>query len=558
MRYTVYADDHLIFNRNIVGELGYLPYNMIDPILNETCEKFSTFIYKAVKGSPAYEYVSHLSTRIKIYKDGVLYWTGRVFDVSPTVNSIATITCEDYLGVLNDTIVRPYSWSGQAKDLLAYLVNQHNAQVSDSSRMISAVWSDIEDSVIRSSTVYNNTWTEIKTKLLNELGGYMWIEYDENELPVLYYSRQPKSQIHSKNVQKVKFSRNIVTYNVSVKSDQLYTACVPLGARYTEGDGSEDNPKVEKRLTIADVNDGKDYLINTDAAEIYGVIYAPVSITTWDDVTLPSNLLLRGQEFILNRTSKFIRSISVSSVDTSGIDMDVNEFDWLDYAKCEAPDFDEFMVIKSLRRDIGNPYNVTVSFGDTSDSLTGKNASNSASTIERITAIESDYVTTGEARVVAEETIENSSTIQQLPDRILATVRETYTSKDEFNEFSQMTSTQIAQLPNEFQILFTQVLEGAGLSEISAYLRVLNGNLHLGRSTSEIKACLKNDILLFYTGDDSAASIDTALAYFSSGKLFVKTVQIKSLTIGAPGSEFDIRIVGGGNNRCLFFSGRGA
>lgn len=557
MNYTVYADNHLIFNRQVIGENGSVLYNMIDPVLSETNDRFSTFSYKAVKGSPAYEYVGHLNTKIKIYRDGALYWTGRVFDVSPTINNVCSIMCEDILGVLNDTIVRPYSWNGHVNDFLEFLVNQHNSQVEDSSRMISAVWTDVDDSIIRSSSVYNNTWTEVKTKILDKLGGYMWVEYDNNESPILYYSRQAKSQIHQKNVQKVKFARNIVTYNVNIKSDELYTACVPLGARYVEGDGSDDNPRVEKRLTIESVNDGKDYLINSEAAEIYGVIYAPVDKTTWNDITVPSNLLLRGQSWILNESARFIRSINVSSVDMSGIEANVREFEWLDLSKCEAPDFDELMVIKSISRDIGNPYNVTISFGDIQTSLTGKTASNMASTIERIDLIEADYVTNEEAHSVAEETIENSSMIQQLPEQIMTTVSEQYTSKTEFEEFSQQTSTQISQLPNEFQILFTQVLEGAGLDVLSAYLRVLNGNLHLGRSDSEIKACLKNDILLFYTGADETASIDTALAYFSSGKLYVKTVQIRSLTIGTSGSEFDISVVGGGRNRCLFISGRG-
>lgn len=549
MNFTVYADNNLIFNREIVGDNGYLLYNMIDPLLNETNERFSTFSYKALKGTPAYEYVGHLNTRIKIYRDRVLYWTGRVFDISPTINNICSIVCEDFLGVFNDTIVRPYSWTGTASDLLRYFVNQHNSQVNDPKFMISDVYCDINDEIVRTSVLYDKTWTNIKTKLIDKIGGFMWIEYNENEQAVLYYSRSSRSELHNKPTQKVKFSKNIVSYNVDVNADKLYTACVPLGCRIETDQG-------QQRLTISDVNDGKDFLVNETAVALYGIIYAPVSSTTWDDITIPSNLLLRGQEWIANATAKFIRSISISSIDTSSIDTDLQAYDFLDKVKCEAPDFNEYMIIMALSRDIGNPHVVKLTFGDSKESISGKSATNSADTIKRIEAIESDYVTTGEARVVAEETIENSSTILQLPDQILTEVSETYTSKSEFDEFTRITSTQISQLPNEFQLLFTQVLKGAGLSELSAYLRVLNGNLHLGRSDSEIKACLKNEILIFYTGADELASVQTALAYFSSGKLYVKTVQIESLTIGATGALFDIRIVGEGSNTCLFFSGR--
>ena len=103
-----------------------------------------------------------------------------------------------------------------------------------------------------------------------------------------------------------------------------------------------------------------------------------------------------------------------------------------------------------------------------------------ASTTERIDLIEADYVTNEEAHSVAEETIENSSMIQQLPEQIMTTVSEQYTSKTEFEEFSQLTSTQISQLPNEFQILFTQVLEGAGVVYWSQNFAVRKGIFNVG------------------------------------------------------------------------------
>ena len=558
MNYTIYSDDHLIYNRMIVDGHAEMPYSIITPELDLSNDKFGALTYKAMKGTPGYEHVGHITSKIKIYRDGVLYWTGRVFGVSPVINNIVTVTCEDFLGVLNDSIVRPYEWSGTAAGLLEYLVNQHNAQITSTDRMISAVVCDVTDNINRSSTIYETTWANVKGKLIDMLGGYMWIEYDDDENAILYYSRRSKSQVHDRSTQDIKFARNIIDYKVDLSAGSFYTACVPIGATYEVGTGAENDPKRSVRLTIAEVNDGKDYLINTEAAETYGILYAPVSETTWDDVTLASNLLERGQEWIREKSARYVRSISLTAADLHGIDADVPELDWLDSVRCVAPDFDETMVLKSIKRDLSDPYKASLQLGDTFTSLSGKTASNAVSTAERIERIESDYVTTGDARTVAEETIENSSTIQQLPESIMSTVSELYTSKSEFEEYSQMTSTQISQLPNELQILFTQILEDGGLTELSAYLRVLNGNLHLGRSSSEIKACLKNDILIFYTGADENASIETSLAYFSSGKLFVNTVQIESLTLGVTGSSFDIRVVGEGQNRCLFFSGRGA
>lgn len=555
MNFTVYSDNHLIYNRQIVSENGTLPYIMIDPTLTLSNERFSTFVYKTTHGDPAYEFIGHLNSRVKIYRDGDLYWTGRVFGISPEINRIIQITCEDFLGVFNDSICRPFSFEGTAADCLTQLVSQHNGQVN-ADQQFYAVNCDIDDQVNVSSTLYKKTWQIVKSNLLDAVGGYMWIEYDAQERPILYYSKSSRSQKHSKATQKIRFAKNIINYKVDIDANSFYTACLPLGATVDPPEESVSKKKV--RVTIASVNDGNDYLVNTEAAALYGIIYAPVSETTFDDALTPEELLIRGQEYLANRTARFVRSISISAADLNGIDGFEPSIEWLDSVKCEAPDFDDIMVVRTVTRKLDNPFNVKINLGDSGASLTGKSASNSSNTTERITNIESDYTTSGEAREVAEETIENSSMIQQLPDQILTEVRETYTSKSEFEEFTETTSTRFAQLPNEFQLLFTQVLEGAGLTEISAYLRVLNGNLHLGRSTSEIKACLKNDILIFYTGSDELASVETSLAYFSSGKLFVKTAQVRSITISDAGADFDFRILGEGDNECLFISGREA
>lgn len=556
MNYTIYADNNLIYNKAIVDENGKHPYMLVNPTLNQSVSRFSSLTYKAVEGSPGYEQIGHIRTRIKVYKDGDLYWTGRVFSVKPTEIRLVTVTVEDFLGVLNDTIVRPYEWNGSAGGLLEMLIDQHNSQVTDSNQLIYAVVCDVTENVIRSSSVYDTTWTNVKTKLIDMLGGYMWIEYDSQERPVLYYSMRSRSQVHSEATQEIKFRKNIVSYDVDVDASTFYTACVPLGASYQVGSGTESDPHRNMRLTIADINNGKDYLVNETAAAVYGIIYAPVKDTTWDDVTLPSNLLTRGQQWLQQQSARYVRSISLSAVDISCLYDGVPEIEFLDSVQCKAPDFDEIMVIKTIKRDLGNPMNLSINIGDAGVSLSGKTASSAADTTNRITSIEADYVTNGEAREVAEETIENSSTIQQLPEQILTTVSERYTSKSEFEEYTLETATKFAQLPNEFQFLFTQVLSGAGLTELQSYLRILNGNLHLGKSDSEIKACLKNNILLFYTGEDALADVSTAVSYYDAGKLYVDTVQIQSYTIGTSGAEMDVRIMGEGDNICMFFGGR--
>lgn len=68
---------------------------------------------------------------------------------------------------------------------------------------------------------------------------------------------------------------------------------------------------------------------------------------------------------------------------------------------------------------------------------------------------------------------------------------------------------------------------------IRSFIRLISSGIVLGESGSSIKLKLENDILYFFTGDEDTVSTGNALAYFSSGKLYVNDVQVlTSLRIG--------------------------
>jgi hypothetical protein len=66
---------------------------------------------------------------------------------------------------------------------------------------------------------------------------------------------------------------------------------------------------------------------------------------------------------------------------------------------------------------------------------------------------------------------------------------------------------------------------------------------------------LKNDVLYFCTDPDNVTTAN-AIAYFSSGQLYVNFINVQNLTIGMTGRWLDVRIVGSNDNICALFSGR--
>ena len=83
--------------------------------------------------------------------------------------------------------------------------------------------------------------------------------------------------------QPVEFGRNLLDFSKNMDASEVYTVCIPLGARL------EESPieALDAYLTIESVNGGKDYVENQAAIAVYG---RRVKVVSWGDVTVPANL----------------------------------------------------------------------------------------------------------------------------------------------------------------------------------------------------------------------------------------------------------------------------
>ncbi len=564
MNYTIYAGQHLIYNKNIVNENGTLPYIVIDPTLSEQCDGFSSLTYKCLRGSPAYDLSEELKTRIKVYADGVLYWQGRIIDVTKNIKNQKRVYVEDLLGMLNDAIFEPYNFQGTVSEFLNSVVDSYNASVSASQRFISVSCDVDEGNIVRSSEGYSTCWSVVKSKLLDMIGGVMWVSYDANEQPILNYSRNPRRTA----TQEIRFGKNLKNYSVKWSFDEYYTACYPLGHK---------DETTKEYVTIGEVNDDVNYIINTSAAEVYGIIFAPVDETTWNDVTDPANLYVRAQEWMQNKAARAIEEIDLTGLDLSTLGVDVSSIQWLDAVLVSTNDFEDLFVLKKVTRRLDNLASIEISMGDSRTSLTGSSATQESQTVARIKNIEADYTTTGEAVSIAQEAIQNDTSIIQQAESIIATALEQYVRTNDYNTFKSELETRFSIMAGEISAEFTSTNKSISdldadttqqFNTITTFIRLLateedehgtvtqEGGIVLGESKSDIKLKLENDILYFFTGDEQIVTKSNAIAYFDSGKLYVNEVQIRTISIGVASSMMYFSVVGSGDNRCLFLSGR--
>lgn len=559
MVWTIRCGDNLVYDRNIISENGERFYDLITPVLTETNSGFCSLKFSAQENSAAVMYMQKLYPYTHLYLNGSLYWKGRMLTDTPDIRGVHEYYVEDFLGVLRDSIMRPYEFFGTPAAFLEFLVEQHNNQVEPHQKFVNVVCDVISPfetgNISRSSESYDSTWSVIKDKLLKPLGGYMWVTYASNGNATLHYS----SSARDTSTQFVELGENLASLAIKDSMVSFYTACVPLGKKDEE---------TNEFLTIKGVNRGKDFLINESAAERYGVIFAPIADTTWEDTTEPANLLARGNTWLQNQSAKMVQEINVSAVDLGS--STVENFLWLDSVRVIVPTrgLDAQFVIESITRQLDKPASTKIKMGYSGRRITSTGAASTASNARQIKEIKADYVTNGEARTIAEAEIHNSTWIQQEAERIVATALEEYTRTSDLESTFESIQSQFSQLASQVNLEFTTIRQSVAnnstnimatnstLDEYRAWFWFLSsGALVIGNSDSPIQMVLKNDILYFCT-DPENVDTSNAIAYFSAGQLYVNFINVQNLTIGVEGKWLDVRIVGSGVNTCALFSGR--
>ena len=268
---------------------------------------------------------------------------------------------EGELAYLNDSTIRPKEWHDYSvKDFLTEVLEEHNSQVEDYKKIYVGNVT-VEANLYRMAD-YEKTLPFLLDRLPKRLGGFFNLR-KENGVKYLDYLLD----VGKVSNQAIVFGNNMLEFQRDCDTSCIFTKLVPLGANISQG--TEESP-VGNRLTIESVNDGKDYLINESAVAKYGVLE---TTNTWDDVTLPENLKVRGEEY-LKEISKPRRSISMRVADMHKLQINYDEYKLGDEVpiKCDVFEVDENYRIVEMSIDFMNPLNNQYIFGSKLGTLTDK------------------------------------------------------------------------------------------------------------------------------------------------------------------------------------------
>lgn len=327
--YTIYSDDNLVYAPNL-SNMEDGGYAAIDPVVSKKLNSAGSATFKIPHTNPMYDSIQKLRSIIKIYDErqvnnGVVrnrIFCGRVLNDESDFWNRKDIYAEGELSFFNDSRVRPYDFAGSVADYFAFLVNQHNQQV-DSEKQFHVGTCTVTGTIARSSTDYPKTLKEMQDKLLGLLGGYLVPRYEiENEQEVEYLDYLAESG--GVSGQTIVFAENILDLSQYIDANEVYTIIIPLGK-------ADDDTGV--RLTIKDVNDGKDYIESETGISLFGRI---THMEPFDEITDANILKAKGTELLESGILLSV-SINISAFDLHLLNIDTEALSVGKYNRVISP-----------------------------------------------------------------------------------------------------------------------------------------------------------------------------------------------------------------------------
>lgn len=473
---------------------------------------------------PLYAQIHRFKSAIEVYHDATLIFRGRVLNDDVGLNKEKRITCEGDLAFLNDSVIRPYNFTGTITAFLQSAISSHNAQVELEKEFVlgTVTVTDPNDYIVRSSIASDVTWNVLKTKLVDVLGGYLIVRRSGG---VNYLDYLADSEYRSD--QEIKLGKNILDLSKGSKGEDIITALIPYGAKLKDETGKD----TDERLTISSVNGGVDYVFDQEAVDQYGWIFGT---ETWNDVTVAENLMTKASAELTARRNLDI-SLTLSAIDLSMVDPSIDKIRVFEYVKVISPAHDlwEFMLVTKLDLDLLHPRNNKFTVGSAYSTFTDKQLGTDSAIKDLVTIVEQNQTTTG--NYVDSRITTLSSSIVQTEASIRTDVAASYTSKTELEEYKASVSTQFTQTSDSFNFTFQELVQSiteldgdtkTRFEEIVKYIRFIDGNIVLGEVGNELTLRISNDRISFLQ-----SSVE--VAYLSNNKLYITDAHVlNSIRIG--------------------------
>ncbi len=323
---------------------------------------------------PSIRYFQRYEGIVSLYNDWLLLFRARIVDIQIDHFNGCYVECEGVMAFLNDTIVPPYVFNENSSIhpipgtgtncryplFVEEIIGMHNAMSSQSHQFTfidetGGAYSDLKFST--SSQSYDTAWTNILTKGLNNIGGYLEVRYTDTENQLVL-----RSEITRRSTQSIRQSVNLKSLRIGSDGEPFATALYPI-SKYTDSSGKQ------QTIGIASVNDNIDYVQVDSAVERYGRI---VRFVQYEGISEPSALKQIAQKDLVNKYLSRPTIYEAEAVDMSHINLAAPlEVDMLVSIISTVPKVNTVEPLNVMEVDLVNPQNLQLRFNDGVRSLAG-------------------------------------------------------------------------------------------------------------------------------------------------------------------------------------------
>lgn len=349
--------------------------------------------FKIFKTHPHYESMKKLKSVFEVRDDYGVIFRGRMTDSTTDFNNGKNVDLEGVMAYFNDSLIKPFGFPADFLDnaayntaaksgnvvefLLGWIIEQHNNQVQpfQQFKLGRVTVKDPNNYLYRRREAGHITsWEALKTRLFDSaLGGYLCIRYEADGNYIDYLE-----DFEEVNTQEIVFGENLLDFLLEEDATATYTAMVPYGAELEAETEEEEGER--PHLTIESLPDGNitedivksgDTLYSKSGVERFGWIYAPISETTWDDVTVAENLQNKGVAR-LEKTAVFLKNtIELSAADLHYTDDQIMSFRIYKKVKVVSKPhgLSELYRLTELEIPLMEPQNMKITVGETRKTL---------------------------------------------------------------------------------------------------------------------------------------------------------------------------------------------
>lgn len=339
---------------------------LIEGVIKKGINTFDSFNLSFIPNNPAFGKMKPLTTLIRVFDNQLNknIFKGRVLIPTDQMESTGefncSYTCASDLSYLQDTIQKYAKIQNTTPEqFFRYLIELHNSQAEEHKRFIVGIVTvtNSTDNVYRYVDDMATTWETIQDKLISKIGGEIRVR-EVNGVNYIDYVTEIGEHVETS----IELAKNLVSVSKSVDSTEICTRLFPRGERQ-EGTEETNSDASQPRLTIASINNGKEYIDAPKALiDEFGIVE---KTREWSDVTQAQVLLSKAQEFI-NSQKSALTQYSVSALDLSLIELDLRRFEIGNYhfLKNAVMGIDEELRIVGIGIDIINVSSSTLTIGD--------------------------------------------------------------------------------------------------------------------------------------------------------------------------------------------------